>query len=171
MKKLVWSLSVCAAAVLVSFWATGCQPGKPPATEGLVGAWRGSVQFTTGSFATTKDLEFMYVFNAGGTMTESSNYDSMPPVPPAYGGWKKVGDGKFEARYAYYWTKAPSSFDAIAKGGGWSPGGHGVLTQKITLSPDGRAFDSSITLEVFDQQGKPTEPASQASGKGIRMTF
>ncbi len=40
----------------------------------LVGAWRGKIQFKTGTFSTIKDLEFMYVFNAGGTMTESSNY-------------------------------------------------------------------------------------------------
>ena len=38
----------------------------------------------------TKDLEFMYAFNVSGTMTESSNYDAAPPVPPAYGVWKKV---------------------------------------------------------------------------------
>src|SRR5713101_6199191 len=48
----------------------------------LVGAWRGRVQFRAGPFAAVKDLEFMYVFNAGGTMTESSNYDASPPVPP-----------------------------------------------------------------------------------------
>ena len=35
--------------------------------------------------AAMKNLEFMYVFDADGTMTESSNYDSFPPGPPAYG--------------------------------------------------------------------------------------
>ena len=37
-----------------------------------------------------KDLEFMYVFNVGGTMTASSNYDGAPPVPPAYGVWRRA---------------------------------------------------------------------------------
>ena len=48
------------------------QTGK--AVANLAGAWRGKVQFTSGAFAEIKDLEFMYAFNAGGTMTESSNY-------------------------------------------------------------------------------------------------
>ena len=48
----------------------------------------------SGAFAEVKDLEFMYVFNAGGTMIESSNYDGTPPVPSAYGIWKKTGDKK-----------------------------------------------------------------------------
>lgn len=54
----------------------------------LVGAWRSSLQFESGAFAAIKDLEFMYVFNEGGTMMESSNYDGAPPVPPAYGVWQ-----------------------------------------------------------------------------------
>ena len=51
--------------------------------DDLVGAWKGKVQFKTGAFAAVTDLDFLYVFNAGGTMTESSNYDAAPPVTPA----------------------------------------------------------------------------------------
>ena len=80
----------------------------------------------------------MYVFNAGGTMTESSNYDGAPPVPPAYGVWRKVGSRQYELKYAFYVTKAPATFDDIAKGGGWSPAGMGVFTEKITLADDGK---------------------------------
>src|SRR4051812_3339242 len=58
------------------------------ASEPLEGAWRSRVQFSSGDFAPVKDLEFLYVFNRGGTMTESSNYDSLPPSPPAYGVWR-----------------------------------------------------------------------------------
>ena len=65
----------------------------------------------------------MYVFNLGGTMTESSNYDASPPVPPAYGIWRKVGPRQFEAKYEFYVTKPPAAFEEIAKGGGWGPGG------------------------------------------------
>src|SRR6188768_4072718 len=94
-------------ALLVSLGVAACSRDQAEASAPLVGAWRGSVQFTTGAFAMTKDLEFMYAFNAGGTMTESSNYDGAPPVPPAYGVWRRVGKQKFEAKYAYYWTKPP----------------------------------------------------------------
>ena len=137
----------------------------------LVGAWRGKVQFTDGTFADTKDLEFLYVFNVGGTMTESSNYDGVPPVPPAYGAWRKVGDRVFEAKYEYYWTKAPAKFEELSKGGGWLPGGHGLLTQRITVSADGRSFDSTIKYEVFDQSGKPTEKESHASAQAAKIGF
>jgi hypothetical protein len=171
MRKHCLKVSVFTAALLVSIGMTGCRTDKVDFADRLVGAWRGGVQFTTGAFATTKDLEFMYVFNAGGTMTESSNYDASPPVAPAYGVWRKVGARQYEAKYAYFWTKAPSNFDEISKGGGWSPGGHGVLTQKITLSEDGSAFDSAIKYEVFDQLGKSTEGVSEAVGKGIRIRF
>ena len=135
----------------------------------LVGAWKGHVQFKTGAFATVKDLDFLYVFNAGGTMTESSNYDAMPPVTPAYGVWKMTAPHHYEARYVYYWTKPPTALDEITKGGGWSPGGHGVLTQKIMLSDDGNSFDSTISYEVFDMAGKPTDPSSKASAAGVRI--
>ena len=137
--------------------------------DALVGAWKGHVQFKTGAFAAIKDLDFLYVFNAGGTMTESSNYDAMPPVTPAYGAWEKTGPHQYEARYVYYWTKPPAALDEITKGGGWAPGGYGVLTQKITLSDDGNSFDSTIGYEVFDLAGKPTDPASEASAKGERI--
>ena len=71
----VVSIFILSAGLL----ATGCAvTSSAPAHAGsgsdsLVGAWRGKVQFKTGGFPAVKDLEFMYVFNAGGTMTESSN--------------------------------------------------------------------------------------------------
>ncbi len=157
--------------LLLSLCVAACRRDRAEANAPLVGAWRGSVQFTTGAFATTKDLEFMYVFNLGGTMTASSNYNGSPPVPPAYGVWRSVGKQKYEAKYAYYWTKPPSSFDEIAKGNGWAPGGHGVLSQEITLSADGNSFESTIRYQVFDQAGKPTEKESIATAKASRMGF
>jgi hypothetical protein len=134
-----------------------------------MGAWRGKVHFKTGAFAAVKDLEFMYVFNAGGTMTESSNYDAAPPVPPAYGVWRKIGSRQFEARYAFYITKPPMTFDEIAKGNGWMPAGHGVFVETITLSEDGRTFTSTMKYDAFDSSGKPTESGSEAETKATRM--
>jgi len=156
-------------ALLTSSCTTVINPKTATDANGLVGAWRGHVQFKTGAFAAITDLDFLYVFNAGGTMTESSNYDAMPPVTPAYGVWKKTGTKQYEARYVYYWTKPPPALDEITKGGGWSPGGHGVLTQKITLSEDGNSFEPNLVYEAFDQTGKPTEPRSEASAQGMRV--
>lgn len=156
--------------LLVALCLGGCASAPTAANHGLAGAWRGPVQFTSGAFAGVKDLEFLYAFNAGGTMTESSNYDGVPPVAPAYGIWRQTGDRTYEARYEYFWTKAPATFDELAKGGGWMPGGRGVLVQTFTLSADGDHFDSTIKYTSLDAQGKTTE-VSGASASGVRIQF
>jgi hypothetical protein len=137
--------------------------------DNLVGAWRGQVQFTSGAFAETKDLEFMYVFNVGGTMTESSNYDAAPPVPPAYGVWRKVGLRKYEAKYQFFQSKAVTTADELVKGGGWGSDGYGILAQQMTLSADGNSFDSRITLELFDKKGKPVKGGGEGTATGQRI--
>ena len=77
-----------AVALLLLFLFASCSAApstssaEVAAGNNLVGAWRSNLQFSEGTFAALKDLEFLYVFNAGGTMTESSNYDGAPPVPP-----------------------------------------------------------------------------------------
>ena len=141
------------------------------AAPDLVGEWRAQLQFSSGAFAPIKDLEFMYVFNQGGTMTESSNYDASPPVPPAYGIWRKVGDKQFEAKYEFYVTKPPAAFDEIVKAGGWGPAGRGIFVERITLSADGNSFTSKIKYDQFDTAGKPAEGGGVAEGKGTRLTF
>ena len=155
------SLWIVALACLV---ASGCS--SPP---GLVGAWRSKVQFEDGAFAQTKDLEFLYVFNAGGTMTESSNYDGAPPVPPAYGVWQRLGPSQFEARYVFYTSRPPASFDEVAKGGGWMPAGRGDLTERITLAEDGQSYQSDVALNLYDQNGKPADGGGKATGRAERI--
>jgi hypothetical protein len=152
--------------VLVS---ADCAPR--PASDGLVGAWRSRVQFSGGAFAAMKDLEFMYVFNAGGTLTESSNYDGAPPVPPAYGVWREVGPQQYEARYLFYLTKPPARLEDMTGGGGWMPAGHGVFTERIQLAGDGKSFESTITYEAFDPSGKPAGGGGLATGHGVRIDF
>jgi hypothetical protein len=142
-----------------------------PAAVDLVGEWRAQLQFTSGAFVSIKDLEFMYVFNQGGTMTESSNYDASPPVPPAYGIWRKVGTREFEAKYEFYVTKPPTKFEEITKGGGWSPAGRGIFVERITVSEDGKSFTSKIKYDQFDTAGKPAEGGGEATGRGVRLTF
>jgi hypothetical protein len=151
------------------------QPGpaasRDTAPAALVGEWRAQLRFTTGAFAAVPDLEFMYVFNQGGTMTESSNYDASPPVPPAYGIWRQVGPSEFEAKYEFYVTRPPAAFGDLAKGGGWAPAGRGVFLERITLSGDGKAFTSKISYEQFDTAGKPAEGGGEATGRGAKLTF
>ncbi len=137
----------------------------------LVGAWRAQIAFGNGAFAGVRDLEFLYVFNAGGTMTESSNYDAAPPVAPAYGEWRQFGPGDFEARYRFYVTRPPGRLEDLAQGGGWLPAGFGVFTERITLSPDRQAFTSNIQYEAFDSAGKLVAGGGSGSGKGFRIGF
>jgi hypothetical protein len=182
MRTILRVLSV----LIVLLGVQGCSPPQPSAAEAgasadtaagnlaasdLLGAWRAKLQFSSGAFAAIKDLEFMYVFNQGGTLTESSNYDASPPVPPAYGVWRKVGGQEYEAKYEFYVTKPPAGFEDIAKGGGWGPAGRGVFVERITLSEDGNSFTSKIKYDQFDAAGKPAEGGGEATGQGVRIGF
>jgi hypothetical protein len=172
-KRVLQLFSLLFFAILLF---TGCrQPSanskEPVAFPGLVGAWRSNIQFQTGALAAVKDLEFLYVFNAGGTMTESSNYDGAPPVPPAYGIWKKVGDDEYELKYEFYMTRNPTSAESASGNVGWLPAGHGVLQEKIILSQDGNSFTSTIRYEAFDQLGKPLPGGDEGKGRGVRLRF
>lgn len=159
--SFLWSLI---AMLLMS----GCDTAPAAKPAALVGAWRSSLQFETGAFAPIKDLEFMYVFNAGGTMTESSNYDGAPPVPPAYGVWREVGPNEFEAKYEFFAT-APSDPDAFLKGAGWLPAGRGVITERITLSADGQTFASTLHYQALGMQGESVEGGGAAKGQAERI--
>ena len=138
--------------------------------EKMVGAWRSKVQFLDGPFAATKDLEFLMAVNQGGTMTESSNYDCMPPVPPAYGAWKQTGTNSFELRYEYFNSKPPTTFDEISKGGGWAPGGRGVIIEKVKLANDGKTYTSKISFVLRDETGKVIPGGGSAVAKGVRIS-
>jgi hypothetical protein len=152
----------------------GQRPSPAPPSSGansLIGAWQSTVQFSGGVFASIKDLRFLYVFNPGGTLTESSNYDGVPPVPPAYGVWREVAPNRFEAKYIFYITKPPASFQDIAGGGGWLPTGHGVLLERIQLAADGQAYESTISFSAFDLAGKPAPGGGEAQAHGTRIAF
>ena len=154
-------------AILLTTGCTADRAAPPPA---LVGTWRSSVQFESGAFASVKNLEFMCVFNAGGTMTESSNYDAAPPVPPAYGVWRQAGPNEFEAKYEFFST-APTGAAEFMKGSGWLPAGRGVLTERITLAPDGRTYTSTIRFEALGPQGEPVEGSGVAQVRATRIQF
>ncbi len=164
------SLALLASALTI---ATGCSVSKstPPPAAGLVGAWRSHIEFENGLFAEVHDLEFLYAFNAGGTMTESSNYDGAPPVPPAYGVWREVAPDQYEAKYVFFMTKAPATFGEVAKGGGWLPAGHGVVTEKIRVAAGGDSLSSTVMLDLFDKAGNPVPGGGRGIARGVRIRF
>lgn len=160
-----WTRVIATTALLL---AIGCSAERPTTPAPLVGAWRSSVQFDSGAFAAIQDLEFMYVFHSDGTMTESSNYDAAPPVPPAYGAWRTVAPNEFEAKYEFFVT-SPSAPDAFKTGAGWLPSGRGVLTERIKVSDDGQSFTSTIRYQALNSKGEPAEGGGEAKGRGARM--
>lgn len=177
-----WPLGALCAALLLAGCArapaptpatvdAAAQPAPAAAQDELVGAWRAKVQFSSGAFASVQDLELLYVYNAGGTMTESSNYDGAPPVAPAYGVWRRTGPRQYEARYLFFMSKPPASLDEITRGGGWMPAGQGVLDEKITLSDDGQSYTSTLTYTGFDPAGQPVAGGGSASANGQRIAF
>ncbi|MBA2687558.1 MAG: hypothetical protein H0U64_05615 [Gemmatimonadaceae bacterium] len=175
MKRQIGSLLVASSVFLI---ATGCredaslQSSESSQGASLEGAWRSQVHFRGGILAGMTDLEFLYAYNAGGTMTESSNYDEAAnSSPPAYGVWKKTGPGRFETKYVFFQTRAPGPVDGIASAGGWLPAGHGVLTETITLSSDGTSYTSTIKYASFDKNGKPMEGGGDGFGAGTRIGF
>lgn len=154
--------------LVLSLFTAGCRPSPQAEAPALVGAWRSSLQFTSGAFASITDLEFMYVFNQGGTLTESSNYDGAPPVPPAYGAWRALSATEFEAKYEFYIT-TPSAPDAFKTGAGWLPSGRGIFTERITLAADGKTFTSTITYEAFGTHGRPMDGGGTATAHAVRI--
>ena len=158
-----------AAVASLAFILVGCS--ERPTPSPLRGAWESHVQFTNGAFAPLKDLRFAYVFNAGGTMTESSNYDGAPPVPPAYGIWRSTGPNTFQLKYMFYMTKPPTKFEDLVGGNGWLPTGHGVITETITLAADSNSFDSKIHWDAFDMNGKPVMGGGDGTTHGTRIAF
>jgi hypothetical protein len=171
MKRLMALVLAISILLPAAGWSETASSRAARASDTLAGAWRAKVQFKSGMLADWKNLEFMYAFNPGGTMTESSNYDASPPGPPAYGVWRKTGPRQFEARYEVFLTKSAKPLEEIAKGGGWLPDGYGVLSEKITLSADGKSFKSIIRWDAFDPAGKAVETAIEGTGEGKRMGF
>jgi hypothetical protein len=170
MGPAIRSLALSLTLTLAVASLAGCT-APPPQPDPLVGAWRAKVTARSGALTAIPDLVFMTVFNVGGTMTESSNYDSAPPAPPAYGVWRKTGERTFQARYDYWVAKPPAGFDELAKGGGWTPDGYGTLEETITVSADGRSYVSTLTYGFVDAAGKPGEGGGTATVQAVKMGF
>jgi hypothetical protein len=141
-----------------------------PTAPDLVGAWRSKMQFKGGRSRASRILSSC-TSSSGGTMTESSNYGGAPPVPPAYGVWRGVGPGEFEAKYEYYATRPPAGVADLTGGGGWLPAGRGVLVERIRMSAAGDSFTSTIRYEALDAAGRPVPGGGEAEGRAGRIGF
>jgi hypothetical protein len=149
--KLV--IGVVATLVLV---ATGaCSKSAPPAATSkppsLEGGWRAHVTFASGPLKGVP-FQFLITYSTGGGMVESSNFDEVPPVPPAYGSWGRTGPTNFKSTYIFWTTKMANAKD-VSKG--WTFSGIGVLNENIALSQTGDAYTSSIAYQLYDTQDKP----------------
>ena len=71
----------------------------------------------------------------------------------------------------YETTKSAKPLEEIAKGAGWLPDGHGVLSEKITLSADGKSFTSRVRRDMFDHAGKAVESGIEGTDEARRMAF
>ena len=164
--------------ILSALLIVGCGSGSASRTGAsldggqLVGAWRSKIVFQDGPLAAMKGLEFLYAYNVGGTMTESSNYDEAANAsPPAYGVWRQIDRRTFETKYVFYTTTAPGPDDGAPNDRDWWPAGHGVLTETVTLSDDSRTYVSTITLVTFDRAGKAIAGGGKGTGAGTRIEF
>jgi hypothetical protein len=165
-------------AIACALSLSGCGAGTPPrggtsAEDALlVGAWRSQIHAQEGPLAEMKELEFLYSYNAGGTMTESSNYDEAAnSSPPAYGVWRRLEARKFETKYVFFTTRASSSGDGAPTTTDWWPDGHGELTETITIADDGQTYASTIRLTMFDRTGAPVGGVHEGTGAGRRIGF
>lgn len=166
------------AAVSAFLIVTGCTNARATDKDeasnevSLAGAWRSQIHFNNGVLAAAPGLEFLYSYNAGGTMTESSNYDEAAnSSPPAYGVWRKTGPLTFETKYLFYQTRAPVAADGPGNDNAWLPAGHGSLTESITLSADGNSYKSEIKYVSFDKNGKPRADGGEGTGVATRIVF
>jgi hypothetical protein len=168
-----FTLLMLSAVLIITACETGQSSQRSVSADRsiLVGAWRSKIVFRTGPLAEMKDLEFLSAYNAGGTMTESSNYDEAAnSSPPAYGIWKQITPQTFQTKYVFYTTKEPGPGDGATKSDWW-PAGHGVLTETITLSADGNAYTSTIKLVTYDRTGAQIPGAGEGTGAGTRIVF
>ncbi|MEO8361676.1 MAG: hypothetical protein ABI672_16700 [Vicinamibacteria bacterium] len=152
---------------------TACE--NPPVSQStaaadrdkFVGAWHSKISFRSGPLSEMKGLEFFCVYNTGGTMTESSNYDEAAnSSPPAYGVWKAIDARTFETKYLFFTTDAPRTGEGTPNAHDWWPAGHGVITETVTLSVDGRSYTSAIRLATFDKTGAPV---ANGGGEGTTV--
>jgi hypothetical protein len=142
-------------AVLAVLTGGACSKSTPsaakPSAPSLEGGWRAHVTFASGPLKGVP-FQFLITYAAGGGMVESSNFDEVPPVPPAYGSWARTGPQNFKSTYVFFATKTANAKDVTK---GWTFSGVGVLNENIAQGKTGDAYSSSISYQLFDAEDKP----------------
>jgi hypothetical protein len=165
-----WAFAALSVAVAGCSDAVSGSATQSTVPDALVGVWRSQVQFGGGSLSDLHDLEFMLAVNLGGTLTQSSNYDGTPPVPPAYGLWKQTGPRSYELRYSFY---SPPKFVKSGRASAWVPSGRGLYVEKLDLSVDGNTYRSHVVYDFVDPAGHavPGGGEGEATGTRARLEF
>jgi hypothetical protein len=135
--------------------------GPTETQRGLEGAWRVNITVETGPFAGLQ--QFLVTYSAGGGMVESSNFDAMPPVPPAYGSWVATAESTFRSTYVFFTTE---QVDRLDPGAGWGFSGSGKFRESITVGPNGDDYTSRLSYQLFDTADKAL-PGQSGEGFGV----
>jgi hypothetical protein len=93
----------------------------------------------------------------------------MTRPPPAYGVWREISPGHFQAHHEFYSAKAPEAGASLTSG--WSPAGRGLLEESISLAPDRHSFTSTLHLLILDTNGQPTSDNGEARARAVRISF
>jgi hypothetical protein len=143
------------------YGVTGPAGTPGPIQTGLEGSWRVEVTIATGPFVGVQ--QFLVMYSAGGGMVESSNFDEMPPVPPAYGSWEATGESTFRSTYVFFTTE---SVDGQNPGAGWAHSGSGKFQESITVGPNRLDYTSRLSYQLYDVADQPL-PQQSGDGFGI----
>ncbi len=161
MKLVIGVVAIC-VLIAGAACSKSAPPGATPKTPSLEGGWRSHVTFTSGPFKGVP-FQFLITYSAGGGMVESSNFDEVPPVPPAYGSWGKTGANTFKNTYIFWTTKGDASK-------GWTFSGSGILNEDITLSAAGDSYTSTIHYQLYDRKDQPvTGQSGDGTTKASRI--
>jgi hypothetical protein len=137
--------------------------------SGLEGGWRARVTIASGPIQGVG--QFLFTYARGGGLVESSNFDEMPPVPPAYGSWVNTRGQTFQSTYVFFTTVLADANDV---GAGWQFSGSGKIKESIQLRNDGDTYSSDLTYQLFDTEDQPLRGQSgvgKALARRIRVEF
>mgnify|MGYP003693612545 CR=1 FL=1 len=90
-------------------------------------------------------------------MTESSNYDGAPPVPPAYGVLAQDGPRRIRTEIRVLLDRHLRRSRPSSRAQAGCLPAAAVFTETIKLAADGQSFTSTMRHEAFDAKGNPAD--------------
>ena len=143
--KLVKSImaSLLVACSLVTINAAGTPPIGGAQGGRLQGTWDNQVTIIdcqTGNPITT--FQSLIVFNAGGTLTETTAGTAPAMRTAGEGVWRHITDNTYAFRFKHF------RFDAQNVLTGWN-----IIQAEASLDAAGNVYTSSATVEVYNPNG------------------